>query len=405
MQFNKDILKQAYDEELRHFRISPNGTNAIKQLLDQIDDMTRQGRNQLTKEQLLSVIAQTNMFTTADIVAYCLQTYYDQHDEKFDINESLYSSGIERTSAYFDDAPCLPAHSDEVTQVDYIENVLFKCFSSYMEKKGYRELVEIYRYMIRFGCILNPRSNIIVLLFNNLSNDYFLQSPNLDEGSYEYTDQNMFTGQRHLVNLSSKMYSQITKSSYYNVTGQPLFILTIDYGNIITLDARPYTYVLQALFYMRDKRVNDYEGTKIRIIQGDIEREQQQEEQQKEEEAERQRQQKAERQRQQEAERRRQQEAERQRQAEQEAERLQQAEENEAEERREQREQLREQLRKKQVMKNWFESRLQLGTQGGGRERRIKSKKNKKVKVNKKTHYSRNKSRRHRRRRKSAEKR
>ena len=332
MQFNKDILKQAYQEELRHFRIRSNGTNAIKQLLDRIDDMTRQGHNQLTKEQLLSVIAQTNMFTTADIVAYCLQTYYDQrerereHDEEFDINESLYSSGIERTNAYFDDAPCLPPYSHEVPKVDYIEKVLFQYFSSYMIKMGYRELVEIYRYMIRFGCILNPRSNIIVLLFNNLSNNYFLQSPNLDEGSeYGYTDRNMFTGQRKVVNLSSKMYSQITRSSYQNVTGQPLFILTIDYGNIITLDARPYAYVLQALFYMRDNNVRDYEGTKIRIIQ--------------QEETDR-----------------------------------------------------------------WLEARTQGFLQAGGKGR-IKSKKNKKVKVNKKTHYSRNKSRRHRRRRKSAEKR
>ena len=348
MQFDKDILKQAYEEELRHFGIRSNGTNAIKQLLDQIGSSTP-----VTQKQ---VIDRMNMFTTTDIVAYCLQSYYDQrereHDEEFDINESLYSSGIERTSAYFDDTPCLPAYSDEVTKVDYIENVLFKCFSHYMITKGYRAR-DIYSYMIRFGCILNPRSNIFVLLFNNLSNDYFLRSPNLDEGSeYGYTDRNMFTGQRKVVNLSSKMYSQITRSSYYNVTGQP-FILTIDYGNIITLDARPYAYILQALFYMRDNNVSDYEGTKIRIIQ--------------------------------------------------------EAEEEEAEVQREnlqkQREQLRKQLREKQVTENWFKSRLLFGNQGGGRERRIKSKKNKKVKVNKKTHYSRNKSRRHRRRRKSAEKR
>ena len=388
MQFDKDILKQAYEEELRHFGIRSNGTNAIKQLLDQIDEMTGQGRNPLTQEQLLSVIAQTNMFTTADIVAYCLQSYYDQGGED-EVSESLYSSGIERTSAYFDNAPCLPAHSDEVPKVDYIEKVLFKCFSSYMIKKGYREVMDIYRYMIRFGCILNPRSNIIVLLFNNLSNIYYLRSANLDEGSeYGYTDRNMFTGE--LTNLSSKMYSQITTSSFYDVSGQP-FMLTIDYGNIITLDAHPYAVVLQALFYMRDKRVNDYERTKIRIMRGDIEREQQEEEQQAKEEAERQRQQEAERQRQQEAERRR------------------QAEEEEAEVQREelqkQREQRRKQLREEQVTENWLKSRSLFGTQGGGRERRIKSKKNKKVKVNKKTHYSRNKSRRHRQRRKSAEKR
>ena len=402
MQFDKDILKQAYEEELRHFGIRSNGTNAIKQLLDQIDEMTGQGRNPLTQEQLLSVIAQTNMFTTADIVAYCLQSYYDQGGED-EVSESLYSSGIERTSAYFDNAPCLPAHSDEVPKVDYIEKVLFKCFSSYMIKKGYREVMDIYRYMIRFGCILNPRSNIIVLLFNNLSNIYYLRSANLDEGSeYGYTDRNMFTGE--LTNLSSKMYSQITTSSFYDVSGQP-FMLTIDYGNIITLDAHPYAVVLQALFYMRDKRVNDYERTKIRIMRGDIEREQQEEEQQAKEEAERQRQQEAERQRQQEAERRRQAEEE----AEQEPERRRQAEEEEAEVQREelqkQREQRRKQLREEQVTENWLKSRSLFGTQGGGRERRIKSKKNKKVKVNKKTHYSRNKSRRHRRRRKSAEKR
>jgi hypothetical protein len=346
MQFDKDILKQAYEEELRHFGIRSNGTNRVKQLLDQIDKMTGQGRNPLTQEQLLSVIAQTNMFTTADIVAYCLQSYYDQGGED-EVSESLYSSGIERTSAYFDDAPCLPAHSDEVNKVEYIENVLFKCFSSYMIKKGYRAR-DIYRYMIRFGCILNPRSNIFVLLFNNLSNRYYLRSPNLDEGSeHGFTDRNMFTGQRNVVNLSSKMYSQITTSSFQNVTGQP-FMLTIDYGNIITLDAHPYAYILQTLFYMRDNNVSEYEGTKIRIIQ--------------EEDLERRRQ----------------------------------------EERQRQQNELRRQ--KQEELNRWLEARTQGFLQAGGKGR-IKSKKSKKNKMNKKMHYSRNKSRRYRQRMKSKEKR
>lgn len=354
MQFEKDILTRVYQEELIYFRIRPNETNRIKQLLDQIDVMTGQGRNPLTQEQLLSVIAQTNMFTTADIVAYCLQSYYDQRNE-FNINESLYSSGIERTNAYFDDAPCLPPHSDE-SKVDYIEKVLFKCFSSYMIKKGYRA-TDIYRYMIRFGCILNPRSNIVVLLFNNLSNGYYLRSPNLEEGSeHGFTDRNMFTGERNVVNLSSRMYSQITTSSFYNVSGQP-FMLTIDYGNIITLDAHPYAVVLQALFYMRDNNVSDYERTKIRIMREEDERRQAEEEEEK-----RVKQQLL-------------------------------------------REQRRQQLRQEQAMNQWLEARTQGFLQPGGGNRRIKSKKNKKVKVNKKTHYLRNKSRRHRQRRKSAEKR
>ena len=164
MQFNKDILTRVYQEELNYFRILPNGTNRIKQLSDQVNDMMGEGQNPLTQEQLLSVIAQTNMFTTADIVAYCLQSYYDQrereHDEKFDINKSLYSSGIERTNAYFDDAPCLPPHSHEVPEVDYIEKVLFQCFSSYMIKKGYRA-TDIYRYMIRFGCIFSTKIQLL----------------------------------------------------------------------------------------------------------------------------------------------------------------------------------------------------------------------------------------------------
>ena len=331
MQFDKDILTRVYQEELNYFGIGPNGTNRIKQLLDQVNDMMGEGQNPLTQEQLLSVIAQTNMFTTADIVAYCLQSYYDQRDE-FDINESLYSSGIERTNAYFDDAPCLPPYSHEVPKVDYIENVLFKCFSSYMIKKGYRA-TDIYRYMIRFGCIFNPRSNIVVSLFNNLSTRYLRGA---EEGNeYGFTGGNMFTGKGNVVNLSSRMYLQITTSSFYNdVSGQP-FMVTIDYGNIKKLNARPYAVILQALFYMRDNNVNDYE----RIVFDLAER--------------------------------------------------------------------RQQLRQEQVMNEWLKSRSRslFGNQGGGRERRIKSKKNKKVKVNKKTHYSRNKSRRHRQQRKSAEKR
>jgi hypothetical protein len=122
-----------------------------------------------------------------------------------------------------------------------------------------------------------------VQLFNNLSNRYYLRSANLEEGSeYGYTDRNMFTGERKLVNVSSRMYSQITTSSFENVSGQP-FMLTIDYGNITTLDARPYAYVLQALFYMRDNRVSDYEGTKMRIMREDIQRQQRQQQEIQEE--------------------------------------------------------------------------------------------------------------------------
>jgi hypothetical protein len=271
LRFDKNTLKQAYEEELSYFRIGPNAPNRIKQLLDQVSEIIGEGQNQLTQKQLSSVINQTNMLTTADIVAYCLQSYYDQDQ----IDESLYSSGIERTTAYFNDTPCEPAHIEEEDKVDYIETVLFRCFSNYMIKKGYRAK-DIYRYMIRFGCIFNPRSNIIVQLFNNLSNRYYLRSANLEEGSeYGYTDRNMFTGERKLVNVSSRMYSQITTSSFQNVSGQP-FMLTIDYGNITTLDARPYAYVLQALFYMRDNRVSNYEGTKMRLMQEDIQRRQRQ---------------------------------------------------------------------------------------------------------------------------------
>ena len=277
LRFDKNDLKQAYEEELSYFRIGPNAPNRIKQLLDQVSEIIGEGQNQLTQKQLSSVINQTNMLTTADIVAYCLQIYYDQDQ----VDESLYSSGIERTTAYFNDTPCEPANNEEQSKVNYIETVLFRCFSNYMIKKGYRAK-DIYRYMIRFGCIFNPRSNIIVQLFNNLSNRYYLRSANLEEGSqYGYTDRNMFTGERKLVNVSSRMYSQITTSSFENVSGQP-FMLTIDYGNLDRLDARPYAYVLQALFYMRDNRVSDYEGTKMRLMQEDIQRQQRQQRQQQE---------------------------------------------------------------------------------------------------------------------------
>lgn len=287
LRFEKDILKQVYNEELREFGIGPNATNRIKQLLDQVDKMTGQGQKQLTQKQLSSIINQMNMFTTADVVAYCLQSYYDQGGDN-EVSESLYSSGIERTTAYFNDAPCEPAHKEEEDKVDYIETVLFRCFSYYMIKKGYRAK-DIYRYMIRFGCILNPRSNIVVQLFNNLSNRYYLRSANLEEGSeYGYTDRNIFTGKGKVVNLSSAMHSQITTSSFQNVSGQP-FMLTIDYGNVTILDARPYAYVLQALFYMRDNRVSDYEGTKMRIMREDVQRQQelQRQQQQKREELDR----------------------------------------------------------------------------------------------------------------------
>lgn len=316
LRFDKNDLEEAYHEELQYFRIGPGATNRIKQLVDQVSEIIGEGQTRLKPEQLLSVINQTNMLTTADIVAYCLQIYYDQDE----VEESLYSSGIERTTAYFNDTPCEPANNEEQSKVDYIETVLFRCFSNYMIKKGYRAK-DIYRYMIRFGCIFNPRSNIIVQLFNNLSNRYYLQSANLEEGSqYGYTDRNMFTGQRKLVNVSSRTYSQITTDTFENVSGQP-FMLTIDYGDINTLDARPYAYVLSTLFYMRDKRVGDYEGTKMRLMREDIQRQQKQ----------------------------------------------------------------------KEYVNRWMESRMQLGTQGGGRR---KSKKNVNINIHKK---NKNKSRYRRR--------
>jgi hypothetical protein len=121
--------------------------------------------------------------------------------------------------------------------------------------------------------------NIIMQVFTLLSNnDYYLRSGNLDEGSeHGHADRNLFTGSGKIINFTSSSYSQITSRSFINVRGQP-FLLTIDYGNLDRLDARPYAYVLQALFYMRDNRVSDYEGTKMRLMQEDIQRQQRQQE-------------------------------------------------------------------------------------------------------------------------------
>lgn len=337
--FNKDILKEVYDEEISRFKISPGANNRIKQFLEQdIMRMTNDGRNQLTQPQILWAMNYMNTFTSADIVAYCLQLYYD--GEEGDASESLYSSGIERTSAYFDTIQCEPPHPTYVgeSKPEYIETVMFRCFSKYIIKKGYRAR-DIYRFMIRFGCIFNAMSsvNIIRQVFTLLSkNDYYLRSGNLDEGSeHGYTDRNIFTGNGKIINLTSSLYSQITDRSYTDVGGQP-FLLTIDYGNLDRLDAHPYAYVLPTLFYMRDNRVNDYEVTKRIVIREFIERQQEER-------------------------------------------RLQ-------EERRQQ----------KHYANEWMKSRMQLGTQGGGsgraRARKIKSKKSRKIKMNKKVHSSRNKS-------------
>ena len=259
IRFDKTKLKEVFDEEIVRFRIGPGASNRLKQLLNYIDNMLENG--QLTQQQLLWIINQINFSTSADIVAYCLQSYYDEND----INESLYSSGIERTAAYFNDIPCEPTHHANETKAEYIESVLFHCFSNYMIPKGYRAK-DIYRCMIRFGCIYNPRSNAIVKLFNNLSNGYFLRSANLDQGSeYGFTDRNMFSGQGNAINFSSSIVSQITSSSFTDVGGQP-FLLTIDYGNLNHLDARPYAYILPTLFFMRDHRVNDFQGVKLRIM-------------------------------------------------------------------------------------------------------------------------------------------
>ena len=279
LRFEKNILKEVYDEEIRHFGISPGANNKIKQFLEQdIMVMTNDGRNQLTQQQMLLAINNMNMFTSADIFTYCLQLYYDGGD----VTESLYSSGIERTSAYFDTIQCKPPHPTYVgeSKPEYIETVMFRCFSNYIVKKGYRAK-DVYRFMIRFGCIYNAMSsiNIIMQVFTLLSNnDYYLRSGNLDEGSeHGHADRNLFTGSGKIINFTSSSYSQITSRSFINVRGQP-FLLTIDYGNLDRLDARPYAYVLQALFYMRDNRVSDYEGTKMRLMQEDIQRQQRQQE-------------------------------------------------------------------------------------------------------------------------------
>jgi len=313
--FNKNTLKEVYDEEIGHFKISPGANNRIKQFLEQdIMRMTNDGRDQLTQQQLLWAVNIMNTFTSADIVTYCLQLYYD--GEGGDASESLYSSGIERTSAYFDTIQCEPPHPTYVgeSKPEYIETVMFRCFSNYVTKKGYRAR-DIYRFMIRFGCISNAMSslNIIMQVFTLLSkNDYYLRSGNLDEGSeHGYADRNIFTGNGKIINFTSSLYSQITSRSFKDVSGQP-FLLTINYGNLDRLDAHPYAYVLPTLFYMRDNRVNDYEGTKRIVIREDLERQQEQ-----------------------------------------------------------------------HYAKEWMKSRMQLGTQGGGRLRvraiKIKSKKNKRM--------------------------
>jgi hypothetical protein len=344
LRFNKDTLKEVYDEEITHFKISPGANNRIKEFLEQdIMRMTNDGRNQLTQPQILWAMNYMNTFTSADIVAYCLQLYYD--GDEGDASESLYSSGIERTSAYFDTIQCEPPHPTYVgeSKPEYIETVMFRCFSKYIINKGYRAR-DIYRFMIRFGCIFNAMSsvNIIRQVFTLLSkNDYYLRSGNLDEGSeHGYTDRNIFTGNGKIINLTSSLYSQITDRSYTDVGGQP-FLLTIDYGNLDRLDAHPYAYVLPTLFYMRDNRVNDYEETKRIVIQEDLE--------QRQEEI-----------------------------------RLQE-----------------ERQQEQHYAKEWMKSRMQLGTKGGGkvRARKIKSKKKRMINKNKSNRYRKNKS--HSRRRSS----
>ena len=278
MNFDKNILKQAYDEEVRFFGIGPGATNRIKQFVDQVSEMIGTGI-QLTPQQLSLVMTQMNMFTTRDIVAYCLQSYYDQSQEdeqgqlegqedKGNVNDtlydSLYTSGIERTAAYFDDARCKPTYNPSYSILEYIETVLFRCFSNYTIPKGYKAK-NIYRLFIRFGCIFNPRSNIIVHLFNNLSNGYYLRSINLDSENEEprYIDRNIFTGQKNVVHFKTKMNSKITTAFSDNLE---VFMMDIDYGNIYTLDARPYAFMLPTLFYMRDHNSSDYEGTKMMIM-------------------------------------------------------------------------------------------------------------------------------------------
>jgi len=264
MEFNKDLFKQVFDEECRRHLIRQGGVNRVKTLLEDVDRMSMRGDTQLTAKQQQIVINKMNELTTDDTYIYCLQSYYDLSPEE--ATESFYSSGIERTAAYFNQTGCEPSYSGEGKQ-EYIETVLFPCFSAFFTSKETKPN-DIYRFFIRFGCIFNPRANIIVLLFNILSNnEYFLRSGNLDEGSeYGYTDQNIFSEQGFSdVNFKSRMMLQITTSSFSNVAGQP-FMMNIDYGSIITLDGRPYAFVLPTLFYMRDHNVNDYEGTKTMIM-------------------------------------------------------------------------------------------------------------------------------------------
>jgi hypothetical protein len=59
------------------------------------------------------------------------------------------------------------------------------------------------------------------------------------------------------------MNSKITTAVSDNLE---VFMMDIDYGNIYTLDARPYAFMLPTLFYMRDHNSSDYEGTKMMIM-------------------------------------------------------------------------------------------------------------------------------------------
>jgi hypothetical protein len=54
-------------------------------------------------------------------------------------------------------------------------------------------------------------------------------------------------------------------------------MMDIDYGNIYTLDARPYAFMLPTLFYMRDHNSSDYEGTKTIIMRRQEEQRQEEE--------------------------------------------------------------------------------------------------------------------------------
>lgn len=287
LKFDPKTLKEVYDEEIRHFGIRENGMNRVKRLFNYVDTIIGNGQNQLTEEQLLAVIHETNILTSADVVTFCLQSYYDPPENE--VTESLYSSGIERTVALFDSIPCEPSHPthEGETKAEYIDNVMFPCFLKYMMPKKY-EPKDVYRCIIRFGCMFNPRSNVIVKLFNNLSNGYLLQSVNLEEGSeHGFGDRNEFTGEGNIIKFSSKNYSQITNPSAFSHVGGQHFMLTIDYGNIMKLDARPFAYILPTLLSMaQTPNTSDYEGTKRRVIQEDNERRQiieQQREQQRQE--------------------------------------------------------------------------------------------------------------------------